>query len=208
MIFVSYYDSRLDLNVWRACSAIRRVGMNLARLVIFLHGGQLDIAHQYPLYLGMLGGAGLGLLLGNILNARWNVNAKKLHWFIVSLMIYGGVLLAVSGSSSTVEQYTTGLIVTCALVSIIVAGSLQCYTRRTDRRNSGTDQHERLIDKYSSLTVTSTPVRAHASMSCTAVDIHLSCENVPRKEKGCLFVRACTPDYTSACCVWTVLRCR
>lgn len=23
MIFVSYYDERLDLNVWRACSAIR-----------------------------------------------------------------------------------------------------------------------------------------------------------------------------------------
>lgn len=159
MIFVSYYDERLDLNVWRACSAIRRVGMNLARLVIFLHGGQLDIEHQYPLYLGMLGGAAMGLLFGNILNARWKVDAKKLHWFIVSLMIYGGILLAVSGSSPKVEQYTTGLIVSCALLSIFVAACLHCYTRRTDRRNSSSDQHERLIDKYSSLTVTSTPVR-------------------------------------------------
>jgi hypothetical protein len=101
----------------------------------------------------------MGLLLGNILNKRWKVNAKKLHWFLVSLMIYGGILLAVSGSSSTVEQYTTGLIVVCALLSILAAGCLHCYTRRTDKRNSGSAQHERLIDKYSSLTVTSAPVR-------------------------------------------------
>jgi uncharacterized membrane protein YfcA len=159
MIFVSYYDNRLDLNVWRACSAIRRVGMNLARLVIFLHGGQLDVARQYPLYLGMLGGAATGLLCGNILNARWNVNAKKLHWFIVSLMIYGGILLAVSGSKPQVERYTTGLIVSCALLSVVAAACLHCYTRRADLRNRGSDQHERLIDKYSSLTVTSAPVR-------------------------------------------------
>jgi hypothetical protein len=91
----------------------------------------------------MLGGAGFGLLIGNIMNSRWKVDAKKLHWFIVSLMLhllrgnasrcvrpfesghsitpdfasssygcllelllsrYGGILLAVSGTSEKVER--------------------------------------------------------------------------------------------------------
>ena len=111
----------------------------------------------------------MGLLFGNILNARWNIDAKKLHWFIVSLMIYGGILLAVSGSSPQVEQYTTAFIVLCALLSVVAAGCLHCYTRRADNRNRGSDQHERLIDKYSSLTVTSTPVRTQQRMSCVVV---------------------------------------
>jgi hypothetical protein len=46
------------------------------------------------------------------MNSRWKVDAKKLHWFIVSLMMYGGILLAVSGSSEEVERYTTGFIAT------------------------------------------------------------------------------------------------
>ena len=88
MLFVSYYENRLDLKVWRAVSAFRRVGMNLARLVVFVSKGAMDVEHQWPLYLGMLFGAALGLLVGNILNSRWKVDSKKLHPFTVSLMIY------------------------------------------------------------------------------------------------------------------------
>lgn len=49
MVFVSHYDNRLDLNVWRACSAIRRVAMNVARVSAFTYGGQLSVSTQWPL---------------------------------------------------------------------------------------------------------------------------------------------------------------
>ena len=140
------------------------------------------------------GGAAIGLLIGNIMSVRWNVDAKKLHWFIVSLMLYvlnavcfvytcrrlidlsnecryGGILLAVSGSSEEVERYTTGFIATCALLSVALAGCLQCYARREDKINNInknninapllagesasrariSDSQARLIDKYSEL---------------------------------------------------------
>ena len=51
MLFVSYYENRLDLKVWRAVSAFRRVGMNLARLVVFVSKGTMDVEHQWPLAL-------------------------------------------------------------------------------------------------------------------------------------------------------------
>ena len=53
MLFVSFYDSRLDLDVWRAVSAVRRFGMSAVRLIIFTVGGQLDISHKYPLYISV-----------------------------------------------------------------------------------------------------------------------------------------------------------
>ena len=158
MLFVSYYENRLDLKVWRAVSAFRRVGMNLARLVVFVSKGAMDVEHQWPLYVGMLCGAALGLLVGNILNSRWKVDSKKLHPFIVSLMIYGGVLLMVSGASQLVEEWAMGLIVGAALLSVLVAGCLHCYEARAARDTGQGGMNERLLDKYASVAVTSAPV--------------------------------------------------
>jgi uncharacterized integral membrane protein len=59
----------------RACSAIRRVAMNIARVSAFTVGGQLDVDHQWPLYLGMLGSAACGLLIG--------VSAEAIHQVFV-----------------------------------------------------------------------------------------------------------------------------
>ena len=71
------------------------------------------------------------------------------------------------------STHKKGAVVLCPR-SVLVAGCLHCYTQRMDRRNRGvtaaaagtgrasgglSDHHERLIDKYSSLTVTTTPVR-------------------------------------------------
>eukprot|EP01052_Picozoa_sp_SAG31_P037048 SAG31_NODE_4714_length_3012_cov_26.602815_5_plen_120_part_00 len=113
MLFVSLYDKQLDLDVWRAQSAVRRFGMSIARVVIFTHGGQLDLDHKWSLCtstchpsacsgvqlclrlsfeslanivltdVAMLGGAATGLLFGNIANRHLKVDARKLHYFIV-----------------------------------------------------------------------------------------------------------------------------
>jgi hypothetical protein len=63
-------------------------------------------------------------------------------------MVYGGVLLAASGSSARAEALATAAIVCCAAASAVLALCLLCYSKQAGERLGGAGPNASLIDRY------------------------------------------------------------
>jgi hypothetical protein len=146
MLFVSIHADEIDLVTWRGSNAVLRLLLNLARAAVFIRTGHFDLTKSWPLDVGMVCGAWLGLVSGNAC-AHFFRDANSLHWWMVSFLFYASLLMAAAGAGEKVQREASIAVGCMAAATAFSAAIRQVYVSTAGQlREPPTELHQPFID--------------------------------------------------------------
>lgn len=138
MIFMSLHQTEIHLPTWRGSTAVVRLLFNLSRGAVLAKSGMLRPERTWPLDAALVIGGWLGLATGDSIACVFKDGAD-LHWWMVSLLIYAAITMAVAGSGVTLQRRVSFW---AGCVALALAFT---QTMRSQRRSSTRDARRTLV---------------------------------------------------------------